>query len=174
MLNERMLTSKPEKKESIEEQQDYIKVPDECYFIHGVKDWTKKHSIGVRTPEISCSLQKDTHTQPIRPYGYILKLDKGAISGAYDRDVTSRYHDTSFKKKLSEQTRGKQYKNYNEDELEDLIENTKKKSHNELWVDGEMVEVIGAYVNKKKMEASGTRAFIKACNRDNVSIHWVE
>ncbi len=174
MKNEKLFASKIETGGDMEKQGEFIKAPGGCYFIHGVKDWTKKHSIGIQIPEISCSLQKDERTQPIRPYGYILKLHKGAITAAYDKDVTSRYYDTNFKKQLSEQTEQKKYKQYAVDELNALMENTQKKSHNELWVDGEMVEIVGAYVNKSEINAPGIKAFIKACQKDNIPIHWIE
>ena len=174
MENENFFAPKSESENDIEKHEEFIETPEGCYFIHGVKDWTKKHSIGIRTPEISCSLQKDEYTQPIRPYGYILKLDKGAVTSAYDKDVTSRYYDTSFKKKLSEQTEQKKYRDYGEAELDALIENTQKNSHNELWVDGEMVEITGAYVKKSEEDIPGVKAFIKACRKENVPIHWIE
>jgi len=172
MKNETLFT--PEGENDIEKQEGFVEAPEGCYFIHGVKDWTKKHSIGIRTPEISCSLQKDKHTQPIRPYGYIVRLDKGAITSAFDKDVASRYHDTSFKKQLNEQTEQKKYRSYAEDELDVLIKNTQKKSHNELWVNGEMVEITGAYVKKSEENTHGTKAFIKACRKENIPIHWIE
>ena len=174
MENENFFAPKSESESDIEKQEEYIEAPEGCYFIHGVQEWTKKHAIGIRTPEISCSLQKDENTQPIRPYGYILKLDKGAIASAYDKDVTSRYYDTSFKKKLSEQTEQKKYREYDEDELDTLIENTQKNSHNELWVNGEMIEITGAYVKKTEEDALGVKAFIKACRKENIPIHWIE
>jgi len=174
MENEKFFTPELESKKDIEKQKEFIEAPEGCYFIHGVKGWTKKHTIGIRTPEISCSLQKDNHTQPIRPYGYILKLYKGAIVSAFDKDVTSRYGDINFKKRLSEQTEQKKYRNYGENELDALIKNTQKNSHNELWVKGEMVEIIGAYVKKTEKEAAGVKAFVKACRKENIPIHWIE
>jgi hypothetical protein len=174
MKNENFFAPESKSESDIKKQETFVKAPKGCYFIHGVKDWSKQCGIGIRTPEISCSLQKDKHTQPIRPYGYILKLDKGAISSAYDRDVTSRYYDNNFKKKLSEQTERKKYKNYGEAELDILIENTQKNSHNELWVNGEMVEIIGAYVKKSEEDIPGVKAFIKACGKENIPIHWIE
>lgn len=174
MENENFFTPKPESENDIKKQEEFIEAPKGCYFIHGVKDWTKKHTIGIRTPEISCSLQKDEHTQPIRPYGYVLKLDKGAIGAAYDKDVTSCYYDTSFKKKLSEQTEQKKHRNYGEDGLNALIENTQKNSHNELWVNGEMVEITGAYVKKTKEDVLGVKAFIRACRKENIPIHLIK
>lgn len=158
----------------MEKQGEFIEAPEGCYFIHGVKDWTKKHTIGIRTPEISCSLQKDNRTQPIRPYGYVLKLDKGAVTSAYDKDVTSHYRDTDFKKRLSEQTEQKKYRDYSEDELDALMENTREKSHNELWVNGEKAEIIGAYIRKIENTSPGTKEFIKACEKENIPIHRVE
>ncbi len=174
MKNENFFAPESGSENDIEKQKEFIETPKGCYFVHGVKDWTKKHSIGIRTPEISCSLQQDERTQPIRPYGYILKLDKGAIASAYDKDVTSRYYDTSFKKRLSEQTDQKKYRNYSENELDALIENTQKNSHNELWVNGEKVEITGAYVKKSEEVAPGVKAFINACREKNIPIHWIE
>ncbi|MCX6763530.1 MAG: hypothetical protein NTZ97_02240 [Candidatus Moranbacteria bacterium] len=173
MKNEKFFIPKLEKVENIEPQ-ELIQPPKDCYFIHGVKDWSKESSIGVRTPEISCSLQKDNFTKPIRSYGYILKLDKGAITSAYNKDVTSQYSDTSFKKNLSEQSNQKKFKRYSEENLEELIEDTQKNSHNELWVNGELVEIIGAYVVKNENNIPGIKAFIKVCHEKGIPIHWIE
>jgi hypothetical protein len=174
MKNENFFAPKIGGENIAEKQEEFIEAPKDCYFIHGVKDWSKKHNIGIRTPEISCSLQKDGHTQAIRPYGYILRLNKGAIISAYDTDVTSRYYGSNFKKRLSEQTEQKKYRNYAEGELDALIENTQKNSHNELWVNGEMIKIAGVYVKKSEGDAPGAKAFIKACRKESIPIHLIE
>lgn len=156
-----------------EPEVETINLPEDCYFIHGVTQWSKNNAIGIKAPEISCSIQKDGFSMPLRPYGYILKIDKGAISRAFDTDVSSKYKE-NWEKELSEQTELKKYKNYQEDEFEELIQNTKKNSHNELWVNGEKVEIVGAYIKKEENNLPGTTAFIKACNNSNIPIHWIE
>jgi len=154
-------------------EEEIIKAPEGCYFIHGVTNWTKDNSIGIRTPEISCSLQKDEYTRPLKPYGYILQLTKGSIISAYDRDVASKYNDNSFTKSLSWQTNQKKLKNYSEENLDILIANTRQGNHNELFVKGEKVEIVGAYVDKSKSGSAGIKVFIKACKSENIQIHYI-
>lgn len=154
------------------EQPSLITPPEDWYFMHGIKDWKKDHLIGIRSPEISCSLHKDGFTRPLRPYGYILALDQGSISRAYDRDVTSHY-DGNFKKILSEGTRQKKYNSYSEKELDLLAKNTRKDSHNELWVNGEKTEIIGAYIMKDAMGISGNQSFIKACRKAGIPVREI-
>lgn len=160
--------------ERLEDNVETIQPPVDCYFIHGVKDWDKKRRPAISVPEVSCSIQKDGHTKPLRPYGYILRLQKGAVINAFDRDVTSRYCDASFKKELGEQTRLKKYRNYSENELSELVENTPRNSHNELWVNGEMAEIAGGYVSKAGIDAPGVKAFIKTCGEEGIPVRWVE
>ena len=62
-----------------EEHEEIIEPPVGTYFIHGVKTWSKENSLSIRSPEISVSVQEDGKTVPLRPYGYRLKVYKGAI-----------------------------------------------------------------------------------------------
>ena len=56
-----------------------IKTPEGSYFVHGLKTWSAESSVGIHQPEISCSLQLDGKTEPIRPFGYILEIDRGVL-----------------------------------------------------------------------------------------------
>lgn len=76
-------------------------------------------------PEISCSLQKDGYTQPMLPYGYVLKIDKGGINSIFNIDVTSEY-DINARKKIKDNVRQKRFKKYNVSDLDELIKNTPK------------------------------------------------
>ncbi len=103
-----------------------------------------------------------------------MRLSRGAILSAFDRDVTSKYYDANFKKELSEQTRRKKYRNYSEEELDVLAANTQKNSHNELWVNGEVVEIVGGYISKEGADAPGLQAFIRACDKEGIPIRRIE
>ena len=168
-MNKNFLTSKLKGQKS---EEKIVKPPEGCYFIHCIKSWSKNEYFGIKTPEISCSLQKDSYTIPLRPYGYILKIDKGAVICAFDRDVTSKYNENW--QKFSAARQNKKIGRYSESELEELIKNTKENSHNELWIRGEMIQIIGAYVVKKKVVSPGTKVFIKSCRKADILIHWIK
>ena len=147
--------------------------PPNTYLIHGVKQWSNKNRIGIRSPEVSASLQKDNFTEPLYPYGYILKVDKGAISGAFDQDVTSAYNE-KYEKELKPQSAGRKRRQYSETDLQELITNTKVGSHNEVWVKGDQVEIVGAYVTEESLSAPGAKAFLKACQQDNIPVRIIK
>lgn len=143
-----------------------IKPPKDCYFIHGVHNWNKSSNISITSTEICCSLQLDSKTKPIRPYGYILRLANGSVVSAFDTDVSSEIINGKKKLKLKNN-----FKNYKSTEFESLIENTRIGYHNELWVDSLGVEISGAYVSE--IDSIGRKSFIKSCNRDNLEIHYI-
>jgi hypothetical protein len=163
----------PEQKPETGPEEETITTPEGTYFIHGVKQWSKKDRIGIRSPEVSASLQKDNVTEPLRPYGYILKVDKGAISGAFDRDVTSDYNER-YEKELKPQSAGRKCRQYNENELQELIANTKTGSHNEIWIRGDQAEVVGAYITEEALSSPGAKAFLKTCQRDNIPVRIIK
>jgi len=165
--------NKSEQKPEIGPEEEIIEPPEGSYFIHGVKQWSKKDRIGIRSPEVSTSLQKDNFTEPLRPYGYILKIDRGAIPGAFDRDVTSAYNER-YEKELKSQSAGRKRRQYGENELQELIANTKTGSHNEVWVKGDMAEIVGAYITEEALNAPGAKAFLKACQKDNISVRIIK
>lgn len=155
--------------ENIEERtEEFIEPPQDTYFVHGVGEWSKDNRIGIIGEEISGSLQKDGHTKPIRSYGFVLEVEKGAISKAYDRDVTSER--LRGKKQLSQQSKTKRWKEYGEDSLEDLIKNTPMNSHNEIWLNGNGVEIVGAYITQKGIGSPGSKSFLKACKEKNIPV----
>lgn len=164
---------KPKQKPETEPEEEIVEPPEDSYFIHGVKQWSKKDRIGIRSPEVSASLHKDNVTELLRPYGYILKVYKDAISGAFDRDVTSAYNER-YEKELKPQSAGRKRRQYGEGELQELIENTKTGSHNEVWVKGNKVEIVGAYIIEEALNAPGARAFLKACQKDNIPVRIIK
>ena len=123
------------------------------------------------TGEISVSLQKDRTTKPIRPYGYIIKIEKGGIVSAFDRDATSA-HNSKSKKEFKPQSSLKKWRWYSENELGLLLKNTRKDYHNEIWVNTDKAEIIGAYaVGDSNMP--GIKAFIKSCRKEKIEIKIV-
>ncbi|MEK7061779.1 MAG: hypothetical protein AAB957_00780 [Patescibacteria group bacterium] len=165
--------NKPEEKPKIELVKEIIETPEGTYFIHGVKQWSKKDRIDIRSPEVSVSLQKDDFTEPLRPYGYILKIDKGAISGAFDRDVTSTYNER-YEKELKPQSAGRKHRHYGESELQELMTNTKTGSHNEVWVKKDKTEIVGAYITEEALSAPGAKVFLQACQKDNIPVRIIK
>lgn len=116
-----------ETREGVEfhETEAVITPPEGTYFIHGVNSWNKDSIVSVSFPEISCSIQKDGYTDPLRPFGFILELDKGSIVSAHDTDVASK-RGSGYTKEYGDATLSKNYKEYSEDELGTLIESTKE------------------------------------------------
>lgn len=153
--------------------EEIINPPQDWYFIHGVKDWSSKDRIRVLSPEISGSLQKDGYTKPLRPYGYILKVDKGGISRAFSRDVTSEYGE-NYKKQLSKQGKARKRKQYNENDLQALVDDTREGTHNELWFTGDKVEIVGSYITERGRQDPGAKAFLKECRKQNLQVRFVK
>lgn len=116
-----------------------ITPPLDTYFIHGFDHWSKNHLIDFIHEEICVSLQKDGHTYPIRPLGFILNINK--IIAAYDRDAASKL---IFNKRVFSKY-SRQLIDYSSD-LKSLIEKTPKGKHNELWIKSKDAEIIGGYI----------------------------
>jgi hypothetical protein len=138
-----------------------------------VRPWSGESSFRINSPEICVSLQKDAVTKPLRPYGFILNIDRGGIKSAFDRDVTSQYNE-HFEKELKIQSAGKKRHQYDENELDRLMENTKNGSHNEIWVKGDKAEIVGAYIFEEQMNAIGANVFLKACRKNGVQIKIIK
>ncbi len=166
-------SEKSKQKPETESIKETIEPPKDTYFIHGVKQWSKENRTGIRSPEISVSLQKDGSTKPLRPYGYILKIDKGAISMAFDRDVASQYNE-NYRKESKLQSTGLKRRQSSENELQKLIANTKIGSHNEIWVKGDKVEIVGAYITEEMPSSPGAKAFLKDCQKNNISVRIIK
>jgi hypothetical protein len=126
---------------------------ENTYFIHGFKTWERNGYFKLRG-EISISLHKEGHTKPLRDFGFILSIDLEHIIAAFDCDITSKVE--NGKRVLSWQSK-RGAKNYDKTNLDQLIKNTPKGKHNELWVCGENVEIIGGYYI-----GSGHESFIKS------------
>ena len=112
-------------------------------FIRGIPPWEKNTPVMLPPGEISVSLHKPGLT-PLRPYGYVLKVHPGGIIAAFDRDVCSDKNGNN--KCISQKTSHKQYRNYGECELDQLLANTRPGFHNEIWIDSDKADIIGAYV----------------------------
>jgi len=134
------------------------------YYIHGLKDWTKKSIFGRFSPQISISLNHDYYTVPLYPYGYIVTIiDPKCIVSSFDTDVSSELN--SFGNKVfSRLTKDKWFKDYYDD-LDNLIRNTKHGSHNEIWIRSCHVKIIGIYINKENVP--GLKSFKKAARKRN-------
>ncbi len=149
-----------------------ITPPTGSYFLRGIRNWTPNEDLKINMPEVSISLQKDGKTLPLRPYGYILEIDKGGIVKAYDRDVTSEYTEEG-KKGLAERSTKNDTRTYTENELEDLIRNTKSGFHNELIVNGNEIGITKAYVLEGAKKIKGLRKFKKDCVLKGIEIHII-
>lgn len=137
--------------------------PEGSYFIHGFSSWSKNHLIDFPHSEISVSIQKDDHTVPLRPIGFILEIQDGGIIAAFDRDVCSKIvRDRKVYSPWS--SRSKNYTDLNE-----LLANTPKGKHNELWVRSSFATIIAGYV------VTGTKAkfFQKQMRKANYPIRII-
>ncbi|RIH85266.1 hypothetical protein Mterra_01755 [Calidithermus terrae] len=134
--------------------------PDNSLFIHGVWRWDRHRLLGVLVPEICVSLHLEGRTQPLRPYGYVLRLYRGAIRCAFDRDVGSVRRGGWLT--LPGPRPALRY--YLEDELAELLARTRPGGHNELWVRAARAEIVGGYLLEGS-QAAGATAFRRACLR---------
>jgi hypothetical protein len=141
-----------------------ITPPPGTYFIHGLPHWSKHYFVELVFSEVSVSLQKDGHTTPIRPLGFILQIEQGGIRAAYAKDVASKVE--RGMKVLSEFSRVT--KRYAEHELDALIANTPKGKHNELWVNPLRAEIVGGYI-----VGNGSKSFEKAMKRAGLDVHHI-
>lgn len=82
---------------------------------------------------------------------------------AFDKDVTSKT--ISGKKVLSPWS--PQLKTYKDNELEELIVNTKFSSHNELWISSNNAEIIGGYLCGKN------KSFVKFMKSNGYEVHLI-
>ena len=136
-------------------------------FIRGIPPW--EHGTPIRLPvgEISVSLHREGLV-PLRPYGYIIAIRPGAVIAAFDRDVCSDKN--GDKKCISQQTAHKKYRNYQEYELEELLNNTRLGKHNEIWIDTNKADIIGAYITEV---SPGWRQFQYDMQRAGISIQKI-
>lgn len=143
--------------------------PEGTYFIHGIRDFTLTRQSPILHPEISCSLQLDGNTKPFRPYGYVIEVDKGSLNKAFPRDVSSL--SLSDGKRLGRFSRAMQ--SYDEDQLEELIKNTPRGKHNELWVLGDGYTIVGAYQTAEALGKPGIKQFLQSCKRRHLPIRVI-
>lgn len=161
-----------EREEPEQPKQEEILPPAGTFFIRGVSNWTAGKDTSINYEQISISLHKDGQTTPIRPYGFILKLDPGAIVNAYDRDITTEASFREGTKFIAERAK-KKTREYTEEELGELMENTSQSKHNEIIVKGNKVEVIGAYIIEDTKGVPGIRKFRQYCSEKGFTIHIV-
>lgn len=114
-------------------------IPENTFFIHGLKKWERNGCFKLQG-EIAVSLHKEGQTKPLRSFGLLLSVKE--ILTAFDCDATSKIE--NGKRVLSNQSK-RGMKIYDQTCLAELINNTSKGKHNELWVLGESVEIIGGY-----------------------------
>lgn len=123
----------------IEESLHTLSIPDNTCFIHGLKTWDRNGCFNL-VGEISVSLHQEGYTTPLRDFGFVIALKE--IIAAFACDITSKIE--NGKKVLSWQSR-RGVRRYDETCLDQLIQNTSKGRHNELWVASEKIEIIGGY-----------------------------
>lgn len=144
--------------------EEFIRIPVDCCFIRGVKDWKRNDGLGLRYGEISVSLHKEGRTVPFRDYGYVLAIEKDGITAAYPSDVTSFVEDGY--KVIS--NRNRNWIDF-KDDLEALIQATPIGKHNELFVNALKAEIVGVYAAGPG-PSSGRRAFLSACKQKNLPL----
>jgi len=146
--------------------------PEGWYFVRGLRTWRRGLVPRIWANQISCSLQNDGVTSPLRPFGYVLKLYRGAIVAAFDRDVSSTTG-ANVSKSFGHQTAHRESTNYGEAGLGELTANTRRGSHNEIWVDSSRAEIAQAYVLGGSSGVPGTLAFVRACRSAGLDVHWI-
>lgn len=132
-----------------------IHPPEGTSFIHGIHHWSKNHLVDFVHPEISVSIHKEGHTLPLRPIGFIVSIKEGGVNAAFDRDTASKL--IAGKKQFSIYSR--KLRNYLVSEFNQLIANTRKGKHNELWVESDKVEILSGY------SIGNNKTFEKAMNK---------
>lgn len=150
-----------------------ITPPNGSFFIHGIRGFGAGSGFmvgqfGRGCEEVSISLQADGLTLPLRPYGYIIEVDNGAIVKASARDMSTMLLGGV---KHATVERGD---SYDETQLTDLLAMTKRGGHNEITVLRNGVEVAGAYVVEgSETGIPGIRKFLQACREKKMPVHII-
>ena len=139
----------------------FITPPSTSYFVHGFRTWDRFSSFQRFESEMSCSLQLDGHTDPFRPFGVIISVEEGGLIKGFDQDVASILVDGE--KLFGHHSKAECLPQYREANLAELLENTIRYRHNELWIRTESVHVVGAYCVSDTYGVSGAKAFRKEC-----------
>ncbi len=159
----------------IDPDPELITPPKGTYFIRALKNWNPRMGAAVSS-ETSISLQIDKKTLPLRSYGYILNVDKGAVIRAYDKDVTSELDEEGKRVPATRSTLSdaKQHSGqYTEENLDVLCEKTKDGAHNELIVRGGMVEISGCFIVEGTEKEPGLAKFRNDCLAKKLKIHII-
>lgn len=159
--------------ESIRREPETIVPPEGSYFIHGIKSFGGEKGFilgqfGRGLEEISISLQKDGETLPLRPYGYILEIDKGSVVRASARDMA-----TAVLGGVKHPTveRGGSFK---EDQMTELLAVTRRGSHNEIIAKRNGVEAVAAYVLEGADKGTpGVKKFLQACREKRMPVRMI-
>lgn len=138
--------------------------PQDTYFIHGLNSWGRNGHFRL-FEEISVSLQKDGYTNPLRSFGFVLEINSGGILAAFDCDITSKVE--NGKKVMSWQSR-RGVRSYCENTLDQLIANTSKSKHNELWVKGDEATIVGGYITE-----GGHDDFLRIMKKKGLPVRFI-
>jgi len=120
---------------------------------------------------MSCSLQLDGHTNPFRPFGVIIAVEEGGLIKGFDQDVASLLIDGE--KVFGLHPRAESLPQYSETNLAELLKNTIRYYHNELWIEAESVHVVGAYCLSDTYGVSGAKAFRKECLASGLTLREI-
>ena len=149
----------------------FITPPSTSYFVHGFRTWDRFSSFQRFEAEMSCSLQLDGHTNPFRPFGVIIAVEEGGLIKGFDQDVASLLIDGE--KVFGLHPRAESLPQYSETNLAELLKNTIRYYHNELWIEAESVHVVGAYCLSDTYGVSGAKAFRKECLASGLTLREI-
>lgn len=125
------------------------------FFVHGLRVWSRPQGLALHTEVICCSLHRPGWTTLLRPFGYILEPLEGSVVASYPVDVCSR---TERGNRLVSPS----HRNVPNCGMDwgRLIALTPEGRHNEVWVRGGLMDIVGFYVAES---APGSRVFRQAC-----------
>ena len=149
----------------------FITPPSTSYFVHGFRTWDRFSSFQRFETEMSCSLQLDGHTNPFRPFGVIIAVEEGGLIKGFDQDVASLLIDGE--KVFGHHSKAESLPQYRETNLAELLENTSRYYHNELWIRAESVHVVGAYSMSETYGVSGAKTFRKECRASGLTLREI-
>jgi hypothetical protein len=129
-----------------------IVTPQNSFFIRGATQSSK-----LTFPKMSVSLHLPGKTKPFRDYGFVISLEDEAIISAFSKDVTSYFIRGN---KITDKTKVTDYKN----NLDLLLEKTPFNKHNEIWVETNLIKIVGYYV-VNNTTSPGYNRFIEICSR---------
>ncbi len=150
---------------------NFIPTPHESFFIHGVNGWSKHHRFGILEAEVSVSLHENGRTKPLRPYGYVLQIRKNGTRACFDRDATSTHGSVGSKRSKFINRGG--LRDYGEEELNELIQNTRSGTHNEIWARSNSLQIVGVYLCEWGKGSPGSKSFLSVAQTHKLPISIV-